>query len=202
MKFRFEDKIKLDKEKIFDFKSWLLKNNFKSLYTQREIYSIYFDNSKFQTFKESEEGVTPRKKFRVRTYNFESFKKNKFNLEIKKTLNFGRSKSSEKIDNVNHFLKVGLIFKNYGICYPKIIVKYFRNYYRNNLVRVTLDTKIKFKKFNNSKLNNVFFKEIGFVVAEIKYKNENDILELKDNFNFDKTRFSKYCFGVERLKFA
>ena len=44
MNFRFEDKLKLDKNKIFEFDEWLLKNNITQSFPSREIYSIYFDN--------------------------------------------------------------------------------------------------------------------------------------------------------------
>ena len=43
MNFRFEDKLKLDKNKIFEFKDWLTKNRFREIYKPREILSIYFD---------------------------------------------------------------------------------------------------------------------------------------------------------------
>ena len=44
MKFRFEEKIKLDSKKIFFFKKWLNENKAQNIYPNREVYSIYFDN--------------------------------------------------------------------------------------------------------------------------------------------------------------
>ena len=44
------------------------------------MYSIYFDNKEFQTHQDSIEGVVPRKKIRLRTYNFISENVNNFNL--------------------------------------------------------------------------------------------------------------------------
>ena len=97
MKFRFEEKIKLDSKKIFFFKKWLNENKAQNIYPNREIYSIYFDNNKFQTHLDSIEGVVPRKKIRLRTYNFKSENINNFNLEIKQTLPFGRLKDSHAL---------------------------------------------------------------------------------------------------------
>ena len=82
MTFRFEEKIKLDNKKIFFLKKWLNSNNARNIYPDREVYSIYFDNENFQTYNDSIEGVVPRKKIRLRTYNFISENVNNFNLEI------------------------------------------------------------------------------------------------------------------------
>ena len=68
MSFRIEKKIILNKKKTFKFKDWLRQNNIKNIYTDRQVYSIYFDNKINQSFYESEEGVVPRKKIRLRYY--------------------------------------------------------------------------------------------------------------------------------------
>ncbi len=44
MNFRFEDKLKLNIDKTFEFDEWLLKNDISQAFPSREIYSIYFDN--------------------------------------------------------------------------------------------------------------------------------------------------------------
>ena len=69
MTFRIEDKYILQKNDYIKLKSFLNKNDFKSLYPERKISSLYFDNKYLSMFNDSEEGVTPRKKIRVRTYN-------------------------------------------------------------------------------------------------------------------------------------
>ena len=70
MNFRFEEKLKLNSNKLNEFKHWLKKNNFQEIYETREVYSIYYDNNLFQTYVDSNEGVVPRSKLRIRTYNF------------------------------------------------------------------------------------------------------------------------------------
>ena len=60
----------------FKIKSNLLIRKLKiyKLFTFMELFlkwtnSVYFDNQDFSSYKDSEEGVTPRKKIRIRTYN-------------------------------------------------------------------------------------------------------------------------------------
>ena len=55
------------------------------IYPKRFINSVYFDNQSLTAYNDSIEGLTPRKKIRVRSYpdshNLKKIKK--FNLEIK-----------------------------------------------------------------------------------------------------------------------
>ena len=199
MKFRFEEKIKLDNKKIFFFKKWLNENKAQNIYPNREVYSIYFDNKEFQTHQDSIEGVVPRKKIRLRTYNFISENVNNFNLEIKKTLPFGRLKDSQSLKKNNILLRNGLFLSDYGWCYPRIIVKYVRSYYQLSKIRVTLDSNIAFKKFNSKNKKNFFFNNFELVVAELKANSIDHINEINNKLQFEKTRFSKYCYGIEAL---
>ena len=197
MAFRFEEKIKLNLKKKFLFKEWLNSQKSYKIYPDREVYSIYFDNNSFQTYLESVEGIVPRKKFRLRTYNFKNLFSNKFNIEIKESLSFGRKKNSKKIEKIENLLLHGIFFKNYGICYPKIIVKYLREYYVLSNNRLTLDSNIAFKKFDFYNKSNISFKSFNSIVAEIKSDSINNINEVNKDLPFEKTRFSKYCFGIE-----
>lgn len=199
MNFRFEDKLKLDKNKIFEFKDWLTKNRFREIFKPREILSIYFDTKYNQTYHDSNEGIVPRSKLRLRTYNFKSLKKNKFNIEIKKSINHGRLKSTKILNNYEKSLKLGIFLKNYGFCYPKIIIKYNRSYYKYKNIRLTLDKNIKFENFTKSLNNSMVSKTSDLIVAEIKYSSGGDSIELFHKLPFEKTRFSKYCIGLETL---
>ena len=199
MNFRFEDKLKLNKKKLYEFYEWILKNNIKEIYKPREIYSIYFDTNNFQTYHDSNEGTVPRSKLRLRTYNFKNLFENKFNIEIKQSINYGRLKFSSKLKNCHNALKFGIYMKNYGYCYPKIIVKYNRLYYKLNNLRITLDKNIEFKNYSKFCNKGIFNKSSDLVVAEIKYSSEREFKELFQKFPFEKTRFSKYCIGLEAL---
>ena len=199
MNFRFEDKLKLNNKKIFEFNEWLFKNKVNQAYPSREIYSIYFDNVNLQTYHESNEGVVPRLKIRFRTYNYDCKSSNNFFMEIKKSLYFGRLKSSVKILNVDKYLKFGIFIKGYGVCYPKLLVKYDRSYFKTDKIRITLDQNIRFKKYDNL-MNNGFFENFkDLVIPEIKYSSKNHLGKFENNLPFEKIRFSKYCIGAEKL---
>ena len=199
MNFRFEEKLKLNSNKLQEFKEWLIKNNFQEVYESREVYSIYYDTNLYQTYSDSNEGVVPRSKLRIRTYNFKSLFENKFNLEIKNSLNFGRLKSSNKLKNIQNSLKFGLYLKNYGFCYPKIIVKYKRTYFNFKNIRITLDKNIEFQEYSNFSYKKAFNNSCNLIVAEIKYSSKNQLSKFFDELPFEKTRFSKYCIGLETL---
>ena len=72
MSFRLEEKISYKNFNLFEFKKWLFENNAIKLYPPRIINSVYFDNN-FKMYEDSVEGIVPRKKIRVRTYNTSNF---------------------------------------------------------------------------------------------------------------------------------
>lgn len=199
MNFRFEDKLKLNHNKILEFNEWILKNNIQEIFEAREIFSIYFDTKNLQTYHDSTEGLLPRTKLRLRTYNFKSLVENKFNIEIKKSVNYGRLKSSKKLENIEKALRYGIYMKNYGFCYPKIIIKYERIYYKLKNIRITLDKNIQFKKYSKFLEKGKFDQTCNLVVAEIKYSSKKELTNLFNELPFEITRFSKYCMGLESL---
>ena len=67
MSFRIEEKISINNFNVFEFKKWLFSKGAKTLYPQRIINSIYFDN-KLRMYSDSNEGIVPRKKIRIRSY--------------------------------------------------------------------------------------------------------------------------------------
>ena len=133
MSFRSENKFIINKNKIFEFKQWLSKNNYSQLFPKRKINSVYFDNKNFMIYKDSIEGTLPRKKIRIRTYSSNFFEDtNKFNYEIKISSVEGRYKTSNKlIKNINNIFN-GIFDNQYGMCYPVLNVIYEREYYIQN----------------------------------------------------------------------
>ena len=199
MNFRFEDKLKLNHNKLLEFNEWILRNNIREIFEPREIYSIYFDTKNLQTYHDSTEGLVPRSKFRLRTYNFKSLIENDFNIEIKKSVNYGRLKSSKKLENTENALSCGIYLNNYGFCYPKIIIKYERIYFKLKNIRITLDKNIQFKNYSRFLEKGKFNNTCNLVVAEIKYSSKTELTELFNKLPFEITRFSKYCIGLETL---
>ena len=101
MSFRIEEKLLIKNLQIIQFKEYLFKNNAKILFPEREISSLYFDNSTADMYKDSVEGTTPRKKIRIRHYPNNNNKS--LYLETKISSIEGRFKKSSIITNI-HFI--------------------------------------------------------------------------------------------------
>lgn len=192
--FRKEKKYPLTKFEFFLLKEKFTKYNLKKIYPSRLIYSTYFDNEFLRCFHESSEGLLPRKKYRIRSYPRQS--ENEFYLEKKISSVEGSYKESSKItvNQCNTFFNHGIIDKDYGKVYPVIDVFYERSYFLKDNIRITLDTKINYKKFNKKS-----FKEDNQYIVELKsdyFLKDDDFLKMIEITN---KRFSKYCNGIELL---
>ena len=194
MSFRFEEKYIINIKYKNHLMNYLNEFEIKQLYPKRKISSIYFDNFYKEMFLHSEEGLVPRKKLRIRKYP--SQENSKFFFEKKINSVEGKYKISQIIKKNKYidFLKEGIFDKNYGICKPQVEVNYNREYYKLNDLRVTIDTEIKYKKFNsNINFNN------NILICEFK---STDVKKIRDFYNseiFTKVRISKYCEAVNKL---
>ena len=65
--------------------------------------------------------------------------------------------------------------------------------------RFTLDKNIEFENYIKGLNRSMIRKTSNLIVAEIKYSSERELIELSHNLPFEKTRFSKYCIGLETL---
>jgi len=176
--------------------NFIKKNNLKNLFPDRYVESIYYDTKDLLFFNLSEEGITPRKKVRVRGYN----KGNLDNLEIKTTQNHYREKiiiKNFKIDNYELHKNLKKIGIN-KILEPKLRVKYLRSYFQiKGVGRITLDRYIEFfppnLNFHNSK-------KISTIILEVKTSSSQiDKNSIEKIINFREIRFSKYCTGINLL---
>ena len=197
MSFRIEEKISINNFNVFDFKKWLFSRGAKILHPSRVINSIYFDNN-LKMYDDSNEGVVPRKKIRVRTYQTKDFfKSNKsFKKETKITYYNYRYKEVEKFNLSKQNFFVGIHDQFYGQCKPNLNVFYKRNYFFVFNTRITLDEDIEYRKINNCKLSNFSTKDKNFVL-EIKSHKINNTDYFKSIIPLPRSRFSKYCRGIE-----
>lgn len=178
---------------------WLYQKGYQTLYPNRVVSSVYFDNSNYASYNETIEGLTPRRKIRIRGYgSIDPFSfGNNFSLEKKLSGSFHRSKSQEKI-NRNQFLdfcKNGLFDSQYGLCSPSAVVSYTREYYMLDHVRITIDKDISYRSSLQS-LQEVL--DANFVF-EVKTSINADLLDLSNHMAFPLTRFSKYERAIEFL---
>ena len=123
MSFRIENKYIIDPTKIIFFKKWLNDKKFKIKYPKRRVTSLYLDNKNLTSYKDSIEGIVPRKKIRIRYYG-EINNKTKYLLEKKISSIEGRYKVSKIISKSkkDRILRYGLIDKEYGNCKLKKII--------------------------------------------------------------------------------
>lgn len=192
MSFRKEKKYRLTYSDIAIVEQLLFKNGMKELYPPRIINSCYFDTENLSLFHDSEEGVLPRKKIRLRWYN-DSLDLNK---EIKISSLEGRYKISKKFHQINKpddLLKLKLFDSIYGNLKPTLIVSYERFYFNFNHLRVTFDKNITYLYIKNTIHQKINDNECVMEV-KVPIKCSNDFI---DKFISQPTsRFSKYSRGL------
>ena len=81
MSYRIEEKIPMTLNDAINFISNLEKDGLKMLHPKRIISSDYYDSADFNLFRDSEEGLLPRKKIRIRHYPLS--KLSEYSLEVK-----------------------------------------------------------------------------------------------------------------------
>ena len=193
MTFRIEQKYKLDNKQYFILMNSLKKLGMKELHKGRKVNSLYFDNNRMQSFSDSQEGIVPRFKIRIRNYkDFNS----KIFYELKISSPEGRFKQSKLINNrsFSRILKNGIYNSNYGMCYPKLYISYFRQYFSYKNIRVTFDSNISYRKFH---VNEVKKEEHN--AMEFKVPFDFPLDNLNTLFHLPNARFSKYSNACETL---
>ena len=194
MSFRIEEKLLIGTDQILEFKDFLMSKSAKQIYHPRIIKSLYFENSHNEMYEDSIEGITPRKKIRVR--NYPEDKNSTLYLEFKISSVEGRFKTRKIIDNENfsQIKKIGINDNQYGLCKPLINVVYRREYYQMKDTRISIDEDIKFSLYSGRNLG----RERSSIV-EIKASINKDLDDLVNDFSFQRIRFSKYCIGFEKI---
>ena len=199
MTFRTEKKDRINSSKVYDLAKWVDENGCFQLYPKRVINSIYFDTSNYSMYSDSMEGVVPRKKIRLRNYNYKFIFDKNVKKEIKISSVEGRFKTSSLEKNPLIMMKLGYMDHDYGLCNPVINIVYERNYYKVKNIRLTLDQKIIYKRIYNGQISS-FTTYDNSNVVELKFNSESLINSVIKNFPFEISRFSKYCRGIEFIK--
>ena len=199
MTFRTEKKVRVNSSKVYDLAKWIDENDGFQLYPKRVINSIYFDTNNYSMYSDSMEGVLPRKKIRLRNYNYKFIFDKNVKKEIKISSVEGRFKTSSLEKNPLIMMKLGYMDHDYGLCNPVINIVYERDYYKVKNIRLTLDQKITYKRIYNGQISS-FTTYDNSNVVELKFNSENLINSVIKNFPFEISRFSKYCRGIEFIK--
>ncbi len=165
----------------------LFSDGLTALHPDRLISSVYFDSYDNRAFTESEEGVVPRKKIRIRSYP--KVDESAW-FEIKISSVEGRFKTSERItaEKENLLLIDGFFDPLYGEVFPRVFVHYTRSYFSYRGVRITYDRNILYKS-----VINLFEKREDFEVFEVKAPAGIDLDYIINLFPYRTNRFSKFC---------
>ena len=197
MSFRTEEKFYIHKDRFVDLRKYLKSKGAYKKYPKRLIKSIYFDNEKLEAYTDSQEGSVLRKKIRIRSYPSEKNKSNHL-LECKISSVEGRFKKSNYVNNdlKYKYLKYGYCDPLYGLCKPKVVILYKREYFIfQNKLRVTLDKDIEYYKYNAplKKIKN------NKIVMEVKNTDRVCSNIIINQFPFIKIRFSKFSIAIQNL---
>ena len=194
MTFRKEKKFRLTLSDQKIMKNWLISLGKISLFPSRSISSAYFDTDNLEMFADSEEGILPRKKIRVRWYeNKPSFKK-----ETKVSSFEGRYKLSEEFlshDFLSNF-KSTILDCDYGLLRPIMIVSYSREYFLFKNLRITFDTNIRYRDLRSISCRALLDEEC---VMEIKTSDAVSDDYIEKIVPHSSSRFSKYSRGLLKL---
>ena len=167
----------------------LIRSNlfFRTHYPKRRVNSIYFDNANYSSIRQNLDGISDKKKIRVRWYGTQNelinpvleikskkgseTKKENYKINELGNLRFPNLKNLEIIKNI-----VNLKTKAKNIIYPILTTNYDRQYLisSNGQVRATVDYNLKSVHLKNlSQLD--IIKNFSFVcVLELKYSTNLD----------------------------
>lgn len=192
MSFRKEKKFRLSTSDMLKLKNDLFKTGMTTLHKPRKVNSCYFDTQHLTLYHESEEGVLPRKKIRIRWYNNDR----KFSKETKISSIEGRYKFSKKssfITSIKELKNLKFFDKSYGVLHPRLIVKYDRSYYLFKNLRITFDRNI---SYNDLKSNSTLTFHDNECVMEVKVPIECNDDYIEKIIKYPTARFSKYSRGL------
>jgi len=186
---RIEKKILIQHMPLSKVEIEIMKHNFFPIHTKRTVNSLYYDTTDFKCYKDSSEGIVPRKKYRIRSYD----NSKNLQLEIKYQDLDGKYKKNIAVENYKKYV----FDKDYGNLEQKLFVRYKRKYFSNNFLRLTLDWNINFEKLNgqNDELRDHIILELK-PITEFNVQSEymsNNI------FNIPEISFSKYEEAVKNL---
>jgi hypothetical protein len=190
--FRKEKKFRVTVNEFFKLQSLLQQMEMKALFKPRIISSIYLDTVNMNMFHDSEEGVLPRKKVRIRWYDEDK----KFTLENKTSSIEGRFKVTSKLDSslLDNEIKIKhRMDSQYGLIQPILKVSYERSYFMLYNMRITFDKNITYQYLRTAN-NRKYFEPERVVEIKIPISCSDDFVE--KHIPYPTARFSKYSRGL------
>lgn len=182
--------------------------SFTKIYPDRQINNIYYDTATLTTYWDNVNGVSSRKKFRVRWYGDDPAIIVKPHFEIKGRVNELGTKKVIRIDDFDldnlRFLTriVNEISDTPGRLQPVLMNSYKRSYFgtKDGEFRVTIDWNVRyFAMMLAQRFTRYTVEDTSAVVVEIKYDREMDDFtdRITQHFPFRQTKNSKYVTGIQ-----
>ena len=206
-KFRYERKYIIENVDLPAFVYQIQNSSSLEVYKERKINNLYYDNINLDSIFDNIDGLSNRKKYRVRWYGdtfkssikqFEIKFKSEF-LNSKKIINIGKFQIKNHNDFQQTYDKLIEILKKNDLPlffemqskFLKLYNFYKRKYYlsADENVRITVDSDLKFY----SPLTKNIFEEKNIII-EIKYNREFKYVNEFKNLRINK--YSKYVKGV------
>ena len=213
---RYERKFTIEDLTFDQVEDSILENTylFSEIFHGRQVNNIYFDDINYSAYHSNIEGLSERKKYRVRWYGqlFGSVidpvleaKVRKSNLGTKFHFKINNFEIRQRFDSnslMRNFIESNLsenIINELSLLTPSLINSYYRNYYlsKNGQYRVTIDRNLSYYHVTPN-INNVLTKnDQKGIVVEVKYAVEDDesIDSITNQFPFRLSRNSKYVKG-------
>ena len=214
---RIEIKYTVGDKGLNKFLKYLRNSGFIRSFSTRKVNSIYYDDIANTCIKDNIAGITPRKKYRLRWYGKDLKNINNIRYEIKRKKGILGEKNIIKINSDINLEKINFSMKglqdlmgnhdekifptNY---YPQLLCIYEREYFENNLMRFTLDSKIRFKSFCRDTIlkeyrNNYLDYNQKIIELKVSPDNLEDARLFFKEIPINSSRCSKYLIGQQKL---
>lgn len=206
--YRYERKFVIATNRLNGLIGSLYSQNYLEHYPGRRINNIYYDDYNFSSVSENLDGLSERKKYRVRWYGEKDSNTNKtlevkvknefMNYKINVKLGLIKLNSLNNINNFNDDIIKSLNEKN-EYYYQNLLLRkrltlfnsYKRLYFINHKddIRLTIDSDLHFF----SPVTNLKLKEKNIII-EAKFNRDNNFLNKFKHLSL--TRYSKYVKGT------
>lgn len=199
MKPRVEQKLRVEPHELADLYLWISRHGGGQLHPDRKVTSTYFDTQDLLMYRQTDEGITPRKKLRIRCYgNHPADCAAEHNLEIKITTEFTRLKETRACSDWRSLIASGIHDVDYGWCFPQTVVSYQRSYYSMLDVRLTID---RFLSYRRPPGAGAFAQKVEdpAIAVEIKAPADSDLDVLANDFPLSRWHFSKFERSIDAL---
>ena len=205
---RYERKYELNYGVLDLVGSFLALNGFFEVFPKRQVSSIYFDTNDLEMLCDNLDGISHRKKYRVRWYDGNYLTAR---FEEKRKDSMLGTKIVSPISNaccaggltgiIDSILGVDdASFLDQGTYAPILLVEYERRYYSSydNLIRATIDTQLSCEPYSNCLSKDFIRNEplpLDSVILEFKYNSTLDSYFrniIVNDIPFRSTKYSKY----------